>query len=186
MRLLQYLISQASRSPVIQSYLENSRQDFNLAGLKTGFYFINVKGNNYQLSEKLLSNGQSGAAISIDKVNAEIQKTEEKAPEKVSKGLPATVDMAYTSGDRLKFTGISGNYSTVKIDIPTSDKTIAFKFIYCTDGDNNNYPVVEIGNQVWMAENLKTTRYYDGTVVNLVSDANSWENSSDRILLVWE
>ncbi len=162
----------------IQSYLENSRQDFNLSGLETGFYIINVKGKNFQLSEKLLSKGQSGGTISIEKVNVVTQTTKEKTTEKISKGLSTTVDMAYTSGDRLKFTGTSGNYSTVKTDIPTSDKTIAFKFIYCTDGDNNNYPVVEIGNQVWMAENLRTTRYNDGTVVSLVSDANSWESSS--------
>jgi uncharacterized protein (TIGR02145 family) len=158
----------------IQSYLENSRQDFNISGLKTGFYIINVKGNNYQFSEKVLSNGQPGRTIRIEKVNAIIQKTEEKAPEKISKGLPATVDMAYTTGDRLKFTGISGNYSMVKIDIPTSDKTIAFNFIYCTDGDNNNYPVVEIGSQLWMAENLKTTNFNDGTAIPQVTDNQEW------------
>ncbi len=149
----------------IQSYLENSRQDFNMSGLNTGFYILNVKGKNYLLSEKFLSNGQTGGTIIIEKINVVIQKTEDKAPEKRSKGVQATVDMEYASGDRLKFTGISGNYSTVKIDIPTSDKTIAFNFIACTDADNNNYPVVEIGNQVWMAENLQTTTYNDGDII---------------------
>lgn len=82
--------------------------------------------------------------------------------------------MAYSTGDRLKFTGISGNYSTVKTDIPTSDKTLTFNFIPCTDGDNNNYPVVEIGSQVWMGENLKTTKYTDGSLIPLVSDGAAW------------
>ena len=42
----------------IQSYLENIRQDFRLSGIKNGFYLVNVKGNNYQFSGKLLSNGK--------------------------------------------------------------------------------------------------------------------------------
>ena len=36
-----------------------------------------------------------------------------------------------------------------------------------TDIDGNKYDAVIIGNQVWMASNLRTTRYADGTVIPL-------------------
>jgi uncharacterized protein (TIGR02145 family) len=43
-----------------------------------------------------------------------------------------------------------------------------------TDIDGNNYNVVAIGTQVWMKENLKTTRYNDGNAILNVTDNTAW------------
>jgi len=43
------------------------------------------------------------------------------------------------------------------------------------DYDGNSYQTVLIGSQRWMAENLRTTHYANGTAIPLVSSANSWE-----------
>jgi uncharacterized protein (TIGR02145 family) len=43
-----------------------------------------------------------------------------------------------------------------------------------TDGDGNEYPTVTIGNQVWLAEDLKTTKYNDGTDIPLKTGNDEW------------
>jgi uncharacterized protein (TIGR02145 family) len=157
-----------------KGYMENYTQEFSLSNIRNGFYIITVQGNGYQFSEKLLSDGKSTGTAYIVKISNNIQAVAEKKSIMNSKGVQATVDMAYNPGDRLKYMAVSGNNSTVMTDIPTSDKTVTFTFAECKDGDNNYYPVVQIGTQLWMEENLKTTSYNDGTAIPNITDNTAW------------
>ncbi len=47
-----------------------------------------------------------------------------------------------------------------------------------SDGDGNLYTTVTIGTQVWMKENVRTTRYNDGTSIPNVTDDTEWNSLS--------
>ncbi|MCD4663980.1 MAG: fibrobacter succinogenes major paralogous domain-containing protein [Bacteroidales bacterium] len=48
--------------------------------------------------------------------------------------------------------------------------------IKVTDIDGNVYETVKIGNQVWMAENLRVTHYRNGDEIQKVTTLSYWEN----------
>lgn len=52
------------------------------------------------------------------------------------------------------------------------------------DGDGNTYDTIVIGQQVWLTENLKTTKYINGDPIPLITDNTTW-SSIDRGAYCW-
>jgi len=72
------------------------------------------------------------------------------------------------------------DYRCVQYGSDTSGLQI--KMIVCADTvrdiDGNLYHAVRIGGQVWTVENLRVTKYRDGTVITKVTDSATWGSYS--------
>jgi len=51
-------------------------------------------------------------------------------------------------------------------------------FCECKDYDGNTYDIVQIGDQIWMAENLKVTKYRNGDAIIPVTSNSIWSSTT--------
>jgi len=68
-----------------------------------------------------------------------------------------------------------GQELTIKTKYPPLIFNSSLTYGSVTDIDGNVYKTIPIGSQIWMAENLKTTRYNDGSAIPLIENDQSWE-----------
>ncbi len=135
-------------------FLTGNDNALQLSGLKAGVYFIEVTSGNAKYALKAISVSDfSSPAL---KVSGNILKNKPGIETKSVAFSPKNlVPMYYEDGDRLLLTCYAANNTTILSLIPEENQTVTAEFVACTDPDGYHYAVVEIGDQRWMAENLK-------------------------------
>ncbi|MCF8308192.1 MAG: T9SS type A sorting domain-containing protein [Bacteroidales bacterium] len=153
----------------MQKHLKGGGHTFRISGLPAGVYTLMASTQSSRHESKIVSLGSHRSNPSFTYSGST------GIPKKLThpKG---TVDMQYNDGERLLLRGYAEQYGRVKTFIPTESQTQDFHFIECMDYDDNSYPVVTIGEQIWMAKNLQTSHYMDGTEIPLVETNDAWDN----------
>lgn len=77
------------------------------------------------------------------------------------------------------------NATSGNVEVTVGDQTVTGPMLTVilqetvVDVEGNVYPVVTIGQQTWMAENLRATNYADGTPIAEVTSDAEWADLSD-------
>ena len=148
----------------------------------TGIYIINVEGQGVKSSTRWICNGSksfSGIALGGANQWADITlpvKFPTPARKQSRANAANVVYMEFNEGDILRFEGKSGQMRTIMHISPESSHDVTFDFFRCQDKDGYNYPIVRIGDLLWMLEDLRPL-----SMSNLIktSSANIWKNLDD-------
>jgi uncharacterized protein (TIGR02145 family) len=129
-----------------QQYLTTGQHRFQIHFPITGIYSVSVLKNDGPLSFKGVCFGNKLQECKFNYSGSEYSKQ--------LKSAAAGKTLSYTQGDILLYSVFSSKNNTILTDLPTKNKAIDVEFYECFDADKQNYSIVKIGNQWWMAENL--------------------------------
>jgi len=146
---------------------------FKLNGLNKGSYVLSIASCNKMFTTKIISLGTTSNNVPLISLTSGTYIPHNKLKTDKSKTLQ---QMLYNDGEILMLTAFSGDFSTVSTLVPSGDAVVNNEFIACSDNNGNNYGVVTIGSQIWMAENLKTTQFNDGTPIDYW-DSGAWSTT---------
>lgn len=169
-QLILYAIDGRKLAQTVQ-YLQAGSHSFQLV-LPQGVYVIQLNGKGYAYTSKAISPSSNNNHLA-QIIYCGIDEPITTAKLQHSKSTSVTT-LGYNTGDQLLYKATAGNYSTIVTDVPTADKTTDFSFVDCTDADGNNYTAVSIGTQIWMVENLKSSKYRDGSSISNITDNTAW------------
>ncbi len=160
-------------------HLERGSHSFTFHPGRESLYFLTARADRQSRTIKMFNSPTDANASGYCKLGYNGQ---QKTGVGDYKSGSALNNFLFNLGDQLKFTSFTNLGERVITSSPTDDRVYYFHYTgypcpgapTVTDIDGNVYNTVQIGNQCWMKENLKTTTYNNGTPIPNVTDHDEW------------
>jgi len=154
----------------IQQTMDAGTHSIALPRMGTGVYFYKVKAgsNAFVLKSISIEGVSAGTALAAQGYSAYNPLAKQvKAAAAINDVIAAKKDGYLDYRETITNSDTSG----IEIKMIAGEGTV-------TDADGNVYQTLKIGNQVWTVENLRTTKYNDGTAIPLDTSEATWTNAS--------
>lgn len=166
------------------SEVQPGQHNFRVQVANAGIYFLTAQQNGHSATVKMIArSADNGDHIAYTGMEA--------ARQNLKDGAKGEINKPYKDGDELSFQGfanVNGKEiaSITIISKIINTETIALPFIIegdkficgtslAFDIDGNCYNTVQINDQCWMKENLRTTKLPDGTDIELTTSMSRTE-----------
>lgn len=154
----------------IQKTMDPGSHSIALPSAGPGVYLYKVKSDRseFLIKSHAIGGASGGTAVSFRCESSTGSARQERGRVPINDVLSVTKD----------------GYLNCRVIVTNSDTSgIVIKMILqdagtVTDSDGNVYHAIRIGNQVWTKENLRTTKYDDGSLIPLAIDSAAWVNNS--------
>ncbi len=163
--------------------LRQGLNTYKIAGLDQGNYVVSIENKNLRASANVTVTGSAGARPGIETVQNSA--TSESLQRKNTKA-GTRVEWQYNEGDVLIFTAWGEGYSRIMVYQISDDTHLTIAFEDCVDVDGNKYTVVEINGTMWMAENLKTTKFSTNVPIEEITDSADWANAGSAAMCYYD
>ena len=150
----------------------------------TGIFIVNIDGQGVKSSTRWICGGSksfSGIALGGAQqwANATLPtRNVFRAPsQNRADAVANVVVMEFNEGDVLRFEGTSGKMTTIVVNAPQRSHSVPFFFYPCVDASGNNYPIIEAGGLLWMAEDLRAMKRLDGVSIFYKDEDTDWASA---------
>ena len=168
--------------------VEKGRNTALIPSQSSGIYLVNIEGKGLKSTARwICCGGKSGSHIALGGAaqwaNASLpfaapwqQGVQTRLQSQANAEGTNVVRMNFHEGDILRFDGTSGQMRTIMHLSPESSHDVTFDFFKCEDAGGYNYPIVRIGDMLWMMEDLRPLAM-SGLIKT--SSVNVWKSQGD-------